>query len=100
MGFKDQLKVDLDVFFDIDEFAVEVVYHLGKITTPVTVQFFDEESGLGDSLIRKLIVKYHDLPTLSKDGYFMIDEVKYGVIDFIPDEEKLIFNVILRKEKR
>jgi len=100
MSFKDQLKLDLDVFFNIDEFAVEVIYHLGKTSTPVTVQFFDEESGLGDSVLRKLIVKHDDLPTLSKDGYFMINEVKYGVVDFIPDEEKLIFNVILRKGMR
>lgn len=97
MSFKDQIKADLDVFFNADEFAEEVEYYEGAISSSVIVQFFDEESGLGDSLIRKLIVKCEDLPNLSKSGYFDIKTIKYGVIDFVPDEQGLIFNVVLRK---
>lgn len=97
MSLKQYLKSDLDVFFNIGEFAEEVKYYLGGTSTDVEVQFFDEESDLGDSMLRKLIVRYDDLPNLSKDGIFLINDDKYGVLDFMPDEERLLWNVILQK---
>jgi len=98
MSLKTQLKNDLAVFFNIDEFAYTVEYHQdGNIAIPVAVQFFDEESDLGDSMMRRLSVPVDKLPTLSRRGYFAINGDKYGVVDFMPDEEGLIFNVILQK---
>ena len=97
MSLKTYLESDLDTFFNVDEFAEEVDYYLGSTVTKVVVQFFDEESDLGDSLYRKLIVRVSQLPSLSKDGYFAINGDDYKVLDFIPDEQNLIFNVITKK---
>ena len=97
MSLKTFLKSDLDVFFNIGEFAQEVDYYLGSISTTIAVQFFDEESDLGDSMMRKMVLRYDDLPNLSKSGYFVIDSEKYGVLDFVPDEERLVWNIILQK---
>ena len=97
MSLKTYLESDLDTFFNVDEFAEEVDYYLGSTVTKVVVQFFDEESDLGDSLYRKLIVRVSELPSLSKEGYFAINGGDYKVLDFIPDEQNLIFNVITRK---
>ena len=100
MSLKTYLKSDLDTFFEIDEFAQDVSYYLGAVSSTVRVQFFDEESNLGDSMMRKLIVKKDDLPNISKDGYFLIDTIKYGIIDFRPDEENLLMQVLLQKGMR
>ncbi len=100
MSLKTYLKSDLDTFFNLDEFAQDVTYYLGSISSEVTVQFFDEESDLGDSMMRKLICRVSDVPSLSKDGYFIINGIKYGVIDFMPDEEGLIQQVILQKSMK
>lgn len=100
MSLKTYLNSDLDTFFNVDDFAEEVTYYLGSVTTDVVVQFFDDESDLGDSIFRKLIVKVVDLPSLSKDGYFAINGHNYKVIDFIPDEQNLVFNIITRKGMR
>jgi len=100
MSLKTQIASDLDTFFNIGEFAEEVEYSDGVNSSTVTVQFFDEESDLGDTMMRKLILKKEDLLTLSKDGYFIINSTKYGVIDFMPDEQMLIQQVILQKVKR
>ncbi len=97
MTFKNSLELDLDTFFNVDEFAQEVKYYLGATSTSVVVQFFDEESDLGDSMLRKLVVKVSSLPDLSTDGYFLIGGEKYGVVDFMPDEQNLIFNVITQR---
>jgi len=100
MNFKEHIKADLEVFFNTDEFAQEVKYYLGTRSTKVTVQFFDQESELGDSMMRKIIFKKEDLPNISKDGSFLIDTIKYGIIDFRPDEENLLMQVILQKAMR
>jgi hypothetical protein len=97
MSLKTILEEDLVTFFNIDEFAEEVIYYLGAVSTPVVIQFFDEESDLGDSMFRKILVKVADLPTLSREGYFLIGGEKYGVIDFFPDEQNLINNVLTQK---
>ncbi len=97
MSLRDNLEKDLDVWFNVDEFARRVRFYVGTSSTEVAVQFFDEESDLGDSMMRKLIVKKSDLQNISKDGYFLIDGVRYGVVDYIPDEENLIYNVLLQK---
>ena len=97
MSFKDQLETDLAVFFNTDEYAVDVTYHHSGVTTTVTVQFFDDESDMGDSMMRKLIAKVTDVPTISKSGYFLINGDKYGVIDFKPDEQGLIMQILLQK---
>lgn len=95
--FKNQLKNDLSVFFNDEEFAQEVKYYLGSVSTSVTVQFFDTESDLGDSMMLKMICRLTDLPSLSKDGYFLIETVKYGVLDFRPDDENLLMQIVLQK---
>ena len=100
MSLKTYLKSDLDTFLNVDDFGEEVDYYLGSVTTKVVVQFFDEESDLGDSLYRKLIVRVDDMPSMSKDGYFAINGDDYKVIDFIADEQNLIFNVITQKGMR
>jgi len=100
MSLKDYLAKDLEAFFSLNEFAQKVTYYLGAIPVDVDVQFFDQESDLGDSMMRKLVIKKADLPNLSKDGYFIINEVKYGVVDFMPDEENLIQQVILQREMK
>ena len=98
MSFKNLLKSDLDVFLNEDEFAQEVYYFLGSSSTKVTVQFFDEESDLGDSMMRKLICRITDLPNISKENsYFLINTVKYGILDFNPDEENVMLYVLLQK---
>ena len=97
MSLKQNLKDDLKTFFNETEFAEEVVYHDGATSTTVIVQFFDEESDLGDSIFRKLIVEVSELPNLSNNGYFTIGGGDYAVIDFVPDEQNLIFNVITQK---
>ena len=97
MSLKTYLESDLDTFFNIGEFAEEVTYHLSAEITDVTVQFFDVESDLGDSMFRKLVVKVADLPTLSNQGYFLIDSKKYGVISFYEDEQSLIYNVLTQE---
>ena len=100
MSLKKHLKNDLNVFFSIDEFAQDVSYYLGAVSTTVRVQFFDEESDLGDSMMRKMVFKKDDLPNISKSGFFLIDTKKYGIIDFRADEENLIMQVILQKAMR
>ena len=97
MSFKNQLKIDLDEFLNDAEFAQEVKYYLGAVSTSVTVQFFDDESDVADTLIRKMLCRIDSLPSLSKDGYFLIDTIKYGVIDFKPDEEEVLMQIILQK---
>jgi len=97
MSLKKILREDLDVFFNDEEFAEEVIYYLGATSTSVVVQFFDEESDLGDSLLRKMVVKVDDLPSISREGYFLINGAKYGIIDFFPDEQNLIYNVLTQK---
>lgn len=97
MSLKTSLSKDLEVFFNLDDFAEEVDYRLGSNTTKVVVQFFDEESDLGNSIFRKMIVRVEDLPSLSKEGYFAINGEDYKVLDFIPDEQNLIFNVVTRR---
>ena len=100
MSLKNYLKSDLEAFFNVGEFAQEVSYYLGAISTTITVQFFDQESELGDSMMRKMVFKKDDLPNISKEGYFLINTIKYGVIDFRPDEENLLMQVILQKGMR
>lgn len=100
MSLKKNLKSDLAIFFTDDEFAEEVEYNLGTDSYPVTVQFFDEESALGDTMLRKVIAKFDEIQNISKDGYFRINGDKYGVISFMPDEQKLIQQIILRKETK
>ena len=98
MDFKSYLESDLAVFLNTEEFAYTVEYHVG--TDPVVeveVQFFDEESDLGDSMMRKLVARVSDVPTISKNGFFMVEGDKYGIIDFRPDEENLILQVLLQK---
>ena len=95
--FKTQLKTDLDEFLDDEVFAQEVEYYLGSVSASVTVQFFDTESNLGDSMLLKMICRLTDLPNLSKDGYFLINTVKYGILDFRPDEENVLMQIILQK---
>ena len=97
MTFQEAINQDLAVFFNTGEFAREVDYFLGSVSNKVVVQFFDEESDLGDSMMRKLVVKLDDIPNISRNGYFIIDGEKYGVIDFMPDEQGLIQQVILQK---
>ena len=98
MNFKSQLKSDFEtVFLNKDEFAQEVKYYLGSTSTTVTVQHFDEESDLGDSMMKKMVCKVDDLPNLSEDGYFLIDTVKYGILDFRPDEENVMMQILLQK---
>lgn len=97
MTFKNQLKSDLDTFLNDEEFAEEVFYFNGSTSTKVTVQFFDEESDLGDSMMRKLVCRVEDLPNISKDGYFLIQTVKFGILDFRPDEENRLQQVLLQK---
>lgn len=100
MTFKDQLKQDLSVFFNPDEFGTVVEYHLNGNHTNVPVQFFDEESELGDSRLRKMVFDINELPNISKNGYFIIGSDKYGVVDFKPDEEELLMQVILQVDGR
>jgi len=97
MTLKSSLKKDLEVFFNVDEFADKVSYFIGSTSTDVTVQFYDEESAMGDTLLRKMVIPIDEIPNLSRDGYFIIGGNKYGVIDFFPDEQNLIFNVITQK---
>ena len=97
MTLKNQLKSDLNEFFNEDDFAEEVKYYLGSVSSSVTVQFFDQESDLGDSMMRKMLCRVNDLPNLSKDGYFIIGVTKFGVIDFRPDEENVLMQIILQK---
>ena len=97
MGFKDYLKSDLDTFLNVDEFAEEVKYHFKGTTTEVVVQFFDEESDLGDSMFRKIIVKVDDMPTMSNEGYFLIDNVQYGIISFYKDSQGLLYQILTQE---
>jgi hypothetical protein len=97
MTFKDNLVQDLDTFFNIDEFAEEVEYRLLSDSTLVVVQFFEIESDLGDSMMVKLIARVGDIPNISKDGYFVINSEIFGVIDFSPDDQNIVLNVLLQK---
>jgi hypothetical protein len=98
MTFKEQLADDLSVWLNVDEFAEEIDYvDAVGLVTKVVVQFFDDESDLGDSMFRKLIARKTDLPTMSKNGYFLINGDKYGIVDFNPDEQDLLWNVLTQK---
>ena len=98
MSFQSQLKSDLAVFLNGDEFAYEVEYILNTTSTLLTVQFFDDESDVADTMVRKIVADYDDIPTISRSGYFVIDGDKYGVLDFRLDEEQLIMQIVLQKE--
>tara|TARA_R110000772_G_C13138329_1_gene423695 strand:- start:408 stop:665 length:258 start_codon:yes stop_codon:yes gene_type:complete len=84
----------------VDEFAEEVLYFDGSTSTTVTVQFFDQESDVADVSMRKLVCAFSDLPNLSTSGYFLINTIKYGVLDFMPDEENVMMQVILQEGMR
>jgi hypothetical protein len=34
---------------------------------------------------------------MSKNGYFLINGDKYGIVDFNPDEQDLLWNVLTQK---
>lgn len=97
MSFKDDMKNDLSEFLNEDEFAEEVHYFLGSVSAKVVVQFFDEESNLGNSLVRKVILRVSDLPNLSNEGIFKMKDGSYKVLSFIKEESGLIFNIITQK---
>lgn len=100
MSLKNYLKSDLEVFLNEDDFAEEVMYFLGSTSTKVIVQYFDQESDLGDSMMMKLVCRVDALPNLSKDGYFLIETVKYGILDFMPDEQNVMMQVLLQEGMR
>lgn len=100
MSLKSYLKSDLDTFFNVEEFGQTVDFYIGSTSTSVDVQFFDQESDLGDSMFKKMVMRVGDLPNISKQGYFIINNEKFGVVDFRPDEENLILQILLQKAKK
>lgn len=97
MSLKKLMKEDLSIFFNEDEFGQEVSYYQGSSSTKLFVQFFDEDAETTSSLLRKMIFPETALPNLSTSGYFLIEGVKYGIIDFDLDEQSLLMQVILQK---
>lgn len=98
MTFKNQLKSDFEnTFLNVDEFAEEVEYFDGTNSVTVKAQFFDAESDLGKSMMLKMVCRVEDLPNISKKGYFLVNTVKFGVLDFTPDEENIIMQILLQE---
>lgn len=98
MNFKDDLLDDLQVFFDTDEFGQVVSYYINE-DEPITFssQLFDDESELTDTMVSKMVYNKDYLPNISKEGFFVINNNKYGILAFTLDEEKLLMQVMLQK---
>lgn len=76
MTLADQLTTDLDVFFDLDEFAQTVTYDNG--TTPTSIKAVVDPWGAvrqsgSQSTVKKIMVKKADVPVPDYRHSFVID---------------------------
>jgi len=102
MNFKDVLDSDLDTLLDTDEFAQSIEYRYGT-ETPLNVnaQVFDEASDIGDSVMRIIIVRMSDIPTIStRLSSFLINGEVYGVISYTADEHNLLYTILTQRSMR
>lgn len=85
MTFKERLLLDLNVFFDTDEFAKEATFIESGFENAVRI-LYDEnlaEDAPTTSVVITAITS--EVETLSKDSHFLIDDVKFGIIAWKPD---------------
>lgn len=91
MNFKEQLKKDLDVFYNTEEFAVAALYKDKEIPVIFTDEY--EIEGIeGD----KITVKADDIPNIQEGDIFTIDGADRECINFeYTDKDKLEILVAL-----
>lgn len=84
---------DLDAFFVLGEFAIEVAIFPGKTTLPVLIKaIFDNEYYRVDDPTAsysatqpKLTVKTIDIQGLNQEDFVLVEGLKYTVQDIQPD---------------
>jgi hypothetical protein len=91
MTFKEQARLDLPIFFDVDEFGTRA-YRNGIVSY---VQRFVEPNDFGDSFYTRLVGRCADFLTLKKDDVITVDGKDYGVVSFRKDEYEQLVEIFL-----
>jgi len=93
--FKDIMKADMKSTFVNGDFTVEAIYQVGNDPKPVTVHFFKDALDKMETLYSHIWCAFEDVRYIKKNEQFIIDNVKYGVVDFTHDEHKMGVDIFL-----
>jgi hypothetical protein len=85
--FKDDLTNDLDIFFNSEEFAVDVTYNAATIQGIFDAEFSSAVEGeMGvESTVPQVLLKTSDVPSVAHNETMTINSVVYKVIGIQPD---------------
>ena len=98
MTFKEDLTTDLDVFFNNEEFAVDVLYKAATIQGIFDDEFVTSVAGeYGvESSVPQVLVKTSDVPTPIPDELMTINSVVYKILNGNPDGTGLTVILLTR----
>ncbi len=87
MTFKDDLLNDLDIFFNDDEFAIEVTYNLVTFNGIYDNAFIEDQQGQIqiETLEPQIMVKTSDVTGLTHGETMTVNSVAYKVKEIQPD---------------
>ncbi len=87
MSFKDQKLLDLEVFTNPNEFGQVAILSVGGIDQPINIVIREVPSDLQgiEGMQTVFSLKRSDAPFLNKDALFILEGVKYRIINF-PDD--------------
>lgn len=87
MTFKDQRKLDLDVFTHTDEFGIDAILSENGVETPIKIVKRTQPDDLKgmDHLITIFSIKLSDAPHLNKDTQFIVDDTVFRILNLASD---------------
>lgn len=94
MNLQDQMRVDLDIFVDADEFGIVATYNGSDING----QFIEKFDEAAQTFYKVFWGKYDDLSSVANGDAIIIDGTTYGVTDFDIDDFKHSVALYLSKE--
>ena len=94
-NFKDMMAQDMKDTFLNGDFTVQAIYQVGNDPKEITVQFFKDSLDKMETLYSHIWCNFEDVPYLQKNEQFIIDGVKYGVVDFAVDEHGIGVDIFL-----
>lgn len=102
MTLKDQLPLDLPVFFDEDEFAKSVDYGTPPVPIIAIVDFGEDLSISGKmaKTAGSLIIKASDVPAPKFGDKVVIDTIDWTIEKVSDADDGLIFLLDIRREEK
>lgn len=96
MDFADLVKNDVKDIF-LQEFSQTAIFKSSTTLKEITVQFFEQSLDQLDTTFYHAWCSYAEVKSVEKNDTLEIDGIKYGIVDFAPDEFQSGVNLFLQK---